>query len=497
MKSRAADRTVLVVDDDLETRSTVRDVLATHGFTVEVAPDARTGLDLLGRHSPAVVVLDLGLPDMGGLEALPEIRTIEPEVPVIVLTGQVSVSTAVEAMRRGAYDYLPKPWRPEELVLRVNRALERRSLASEVRSLRQRLAAAAPLRDSMGFGSAVASIVRQVDQVASSALSVLIQGETGTGKELVARAIHAQSQRRDGPFVAVDCGAIPDTLIESELFGHERGAFTGAHGRKPGRFQQAEGGTLFLDEVSSLSAATQPKLLRVLQERQVQPLGAVSVQPIDVRIVAAANVSLEAEMRAGRFRQDLFYRLAEFVITLRPLRDRPEDIPHLANRFLAEARMDLKRPVGGFSPEALARLTAHRWPGNVRELRNVVRRAVLLSTDVVDAEALGSLADDEPGAPGPSPTATLPTRSLKEAAEQAVIAAESQAISAALQRTGGNKSEAARLLRTDYKTLYLKMKRYGLSAGFSDRPPGLRPGTRGGKGRHRSDGDRAVEGPLA
>ncbi len=472
MTVRATDRTVLVVDDDLETQATVQDVLAAEGFTVHVAPDARTGLDLLRQHAPEAVVLDLDLPDMSGLEALPEIRTIEPEVPVIVLTGQVSVSTAVEAMRRGAFDYLPKPWRPEELVLRVNRALERRSLASEVRSLRQRLAVAAPLRDSMGPGPAVATVVRQVDQVASSALSVLIEGETGTGKELVARAIHAQSSQREGPFVAVDCGAIPDTLIESELFGHEKGAFTGAHGRKPGRFQQAKGGTLFLDEISNLAAGTQAKLLRVLQERLVQPLGAVAAQPVDVRIVAATNVSLESEIRAGRFRQDLFYRLAEFVIALPPLRERPEDIPHLANRFLAEARMELKRPVRGFSPEALARLTAHRWPGNVRELRNVVRRAVLLSTDLVEPAALGGLADEQPGASGLPATAASPWCSLKQAAEQAVMAAERQAIRAALERTGGNKSEAARLLRTDYKTLYLKMKRYGLSGRGSDRAPG-------------------------
>jgi DNA-binding NtrC family response regulator len=456
--------TVLIIDDDADARATLVDVLTDRGFASALAGDARTGLDLIRRHPPAIVLLDLDMPGMSGLEALPEIKAIDPEIPVIILTGEVRVPTVVEAMRRGAYDYLTKPWRPDELVLRLRRALERRTLAEEVRSLRQRLQEAAPLRELMGSSSAVADVVRQVEQVAGSTLTVLVEGETGTGKELVARAIHAHSAYREGPFVAVDCGAIPETLIESELFGHEKGAFTDAHTRKPGRFQQAAGGSLFLDEISNLSLATQVKLLRVLEDRQVRPLGATVAQPVDVRVIAAANVSLGTEMAVGRFRQDLYYRIAEFIIALPALRSRPGDIRHLANRCLAETRMELKRPVRAFSEEAMTRLEAHHWPGNVRELRNVVRRAVLLSTDIIGPSALGALSNSEPRPLGATEGVAGPRRTLKDVGEQAVTLAERQAIREALDAAGGNKTEAARLLRTDYKTLHLKMKRYGLSS---------------------------------
>jgi two-component system, NtrC family, response regulator HydG len=455
--------TILVVDDDGDARATLEEVLADRGFTPALAADARSGLELLKRRLPAVVLLDLDMPGMSGLDALPEIKAIDAELPVIILTGEARVPTVVEAMRRGAYDYLTKPWRTEELMLRLDRALERRRLASEIRSLRQRLDESAPLRESMGASEPVSEVVRLVEQVAGSTLTVLLQGETGTGKELVARAVHAQSAYRDGPFVAVDCGAIPETLIESELFGHEKGAFTDAHSRKPGRFLQAAGGSLFLDEISNLSLPTQGKLLRVLQDRQIQPLGATAAQAVDVRVIAAANVSLEAEMRAGRFRQDLYYRVAEFVVPLPTLRSRPGDIRHLANRFLAETRMELKRPVRGFSEEAMRRLETHRWPGNVRELRNVVRRAVLLSSDLITPQALGALADGGPTGTE-APAAGGPRRSLREVGEQAAALAERQAIRDALDAAKGNKTEAARLLQTDYKTLHVKMKRYGLAS---------------------------------
>jgi DNA-binding NtrC family response regulator len=464
MKAGPGSPTILVIDDDADARATLEDILTDRGFTPALAADARSGLDLVRRHRPTVVLLDLDMPGMSGLEALPEIQAIDPEIPVIILTGEARVPTVVEAMRRGAYDYLTKPWRTEELLLRLHRALERRTLGDEVRSLRQRLQEAAPLRELMGGSVAVADVVRQVEQVAGSTLTVLLQGETGTGKELVARAIHAHSTYREGPFVAVDCGAIPETLIESELFGHEKGAFTDAHVRKPGRFQQAAGGSLFLDEVSNLSAATQSKLLRVLQDRHVQPLGATAAQPVDVRVIAAANVSLETEIRTGRFRQDLYYRVAEFIIALPALRSRPGDIRHLANRFLAETRMELKRPVRAFSEEAMARLETHRWPGNVRELRNVVRRAVLLSTDLIESQALGALTDTGPSSAEARDGARGPRRTLKEVGEQAATLAERQAIRDALDASGGNKTEAARMLRTDYKTLHVKMKRYGLSS---------------------------------
>ena len=306
-------------------------------------------------------------------------------------------------------------------------------------------------------------IVEQIEQVADSPLTVLIQGETGTGKELVARAVHQLSGRREKPFVAVDCGAIPDTLIESELFGYEKGAFTGAHQRKEGQFQLAEGGTLFLDEIVNLPLPTQAKLLRALQERQVQPLGGKRPIRVAARIIAASNVPLEREVRAGRFRQDVYYRLNEFGITLPPLRER-DDILHLANEFLPEAGMELGRPCRKISEAAAQVLLRYRWPGNVRELRNVIRRAILLASDVIEPEHLSVLPVDAPPA-----TALrgepVPLDSLKEIAEAAAADAEQQAIREALHTSRGNKSEAARHLRTDYKTLHLKMKQYGIEAG--------------------------------
>jgi transcriptional regulator with GAF, ATPase, and Fis domain len=310
-------------------------------------------------------------------------------------------------------------------------------------------------------------VVRQIKQVADSPLTVLVQGETGTGKELVARAIHELSDRREKPFVTVDCGAIPDTLIESELFGYEKGAFTGAYQRKAGQFQLAEGGSLFLDEIVNLPLPTQAKLLRALQERQVQPLGGKQPVRVAARIVAASNVPLELEVRAGRFRQDVYYRLNEFVITLPPLRER-DDILHLANEFLREAGMELGRPCRKISEAAAEILLRYHWPGNVRELRNVIRRAILLASDVIEPEHLAVLPVD------PVPTTAETTlreesapagSSLREIAGGAAAYAEQQAIRRALQVTSGNKSEAARLLRTDYKTLHLKMKQYGIPAG--------------------------------
>jgi transcriptional regulator with GAF, ATPase, and Fis domain len=330
------------------------------------------------------------------------------------------------------------------------------------------------LNDSLRFlicpSGPMAKIVEQIKQVADSPLTVLVEGETGTGKELVARSIHQLSPRREKPFVAVDCGAIPDTLIESELFGYEKGAFTGAHQRKEGQFELARGGTIFLDEIVNLPFPTQAKLLRALQERQVQPLGSKRVVPVAARIIAASNVPLEREVRAGRFRQDVYYRLNEFGITLPPLRERGDDILHLANEFLPEAGMELGRTCRKISEAAAQVLVRYPWPGNVRELRNVIRRAILLAADVIEPEHLsvlpGGLLSTGALRAEPAPGDSSPGHcSLKGIAEAAASDAERQAIHRVLQATKGNKSEAARLLRTDYKTLYLKIKQYGIDAG--------------------------------
>jgi transcriptional regulator with GAF, ATPase, and Fis domain len=329
---------------------------------------------------------------------------------------------------------------------------------------RQAKAQQLPLRWLIGPSRQMQKVVQQIKQVADSPLTILVEGETGTGKEIVAQAIHQLSARRKKPFVAVDCGAIPDTLIESELFGYEKGAFTGAHQRKDGLFPLAAGGSLFLDEIVNLPLATQGKLLRALQERQVQPLGSQQPVRVDARIIAASNVGLEGEVRAGRFRQDVFYRLNEFVITLPPLRER-DNILQLANDFLVEASIEFGRPCREISEAAAQGLLAYAWPGNVRELRNVIRRAILLASDVIEPEHLSFLPGDASPATAareePAPTGA----SLKEIAEAAAADAEQQAICRVLQDTRGNKSQAARLLRTDYKTLHLRMKQYGISSG--------------------------------
>ena len=454
---------IMVVDDEPDVRDVLEEILVQQGFTVISAEDGAAALERFARERPALVFLDLEMPRLGGMKALPELRRLDPAVAVVIVTAYGDTRAVVEAMRLGAYDYLTKPFVPEDIVQTARRALERWRLLARVGQLESRLAADHPLRHQMGTSAAIGRVIEQVTQVAASAFSVLVQGETGTGKELVARAIHRESPRRDRAFVALDCGAIPETLIESELFGFERGAFTGADRRTEGHFELAEGGTLFLDEVVNLPLTTQAKLLRALQERQVQRLGGRQPLPVDVRIIAASNLALEDEIRAGRFRADLFYRLNEFRIVLPALRDRPEDVPALARRFLDEAAVELRRPAGAISEAALELLGRQRWPGNVRELRNAIRQAVLRSGGVILPEHLPAegAAGEPAGAPGAS---LVGQRSLREIASLAAAGAERLAIRQALSAAGGNKSEAARMLRTDYKTLHLKMKALGIPA---------------------------------
>ena len=454
---------ILVVDDEPEIRSLLAAVLQSKGYEVVTAADGEAALQQVPRERPAVILMDLTMPRMGGLDALPEIKRLDPEVPVIICTAHADLATAVRAMKLGAYDYLTKPFDVELLALTLERALERNQLRSRIDELK-RQGPGSSLAERMGGSSAIAQVIQQVSQVAESNFTVLVQGETGTGKELVARAIHHQSPRRQAPFVAVDCGAIPETLVESELFGHERGAFTGAQAKREGHFQLAKGGTLFLDEIGNVPLATQAKLLRALEQREIHPLGSARAVAVDARIIAATNTELEEGVKTGRFRADLYYRLSEFTITLPPLRSRREDITHLAQRFLDEVSMELRRPVRRVSDEAMQALLRHDWPGNVRELKNVIRKAALLATDVVTPEHIPAL---NASAPIPSRLAAEPSGeelSLREVAELAAVRAEREVIRHALGATKGNKSQAARLLRTDYTTLHAKMKRYGISA---------------------------------
>ena len=455
--------TILVVDDEAEVRSLLAQCLGQAGFDVVTAADGEEALARMRGDRPAAVLLDLTMPRLGGLQALPEMKRIAPDTPIIICTAHSDVATAVSAMRLGAYDYLTKPFDLELLRASARRAVERHQLRARIEELESQ-GDGAWLAERMGQSAPVARVIQQVAQVAQSTYTVLIQGETGTGKELIARAIHRQSPRANGPFVVVDCGAIPETLMESELFGYERGAFTGAMRRKEGQFQLAQSGTLFLDEIGNVPLIAQAKLLRVIEEREIYALGGGRPVPVDVRIIAASNLPFEDEIKAGRFRSDLFYRLSEFAITLPPLRDRREDILPLAQRFLAEAGMELRHPLRGLSESAMQMLVRHDWPGNVRELKNVVRKAALLGADVITPDELPAL---QPGRPRTHAAGAPPVggdRSLREVAELAVREAERRAILLALESVKGNKSRAARLLRTDYTTLHAKMKRYGISA---------------------------------
>ena len=480
---------VLIVDDDPALLQALPELLRLRmpEVTVETADSAAAALDRIAARDYDAIVTDIKMPGMDGLELLAEIRTRWPDTPTLMITGHGEQELVLHALRGGAYDFVQKPIDRNYFASSLQRAIQVRELSRRAKQgqwalerhvndleavveerahrLREtKNVIESPLSLLLGSRGQMEKVVQQIKQVADSPLTVLVEGETGTGKEVVARAIHQLSARRSKPFIAVDCGAIPDTLIESELFGHEKGAFTGAHQRKEGQFQLAGGGTLFLDEVVNLPFPTQAKLLRALQERQVQPLGSKRPVPVEVRFIAASNVPLEREMRASRFRQDLYYRLNEFVITLPPLRER-DDVLQLANSFLAEASTELDRPCGKITAAAAEVLLRYHWPGNVRELRNVIRRASLLASGVIEPEHFSLLSID------PSPPVTARQAepasagsSLRELADAAAADAEGHAIRLALQATGGNKSEAARLLRTDYKTLHLKMKEYRINA---------------------------------
>jgi len=456
---------LLLIDDDPITGRLLQAVFKPEAITVSTAETGTAGLDAVAAELPDVLVLDLRLPDLSGMEVLQQLQARWPKLPVVVLTGRVEVKTAVQAMQLGAFHYLTKPMDRDELVLVTRRALQHHALDCEVADLRRQVEPAAALTEQMGPSDAVQRLIDLVLQVAPSDLSVLILGETGTGKELIAQAIHRQSPRRQRPLIPVDCGSIPEALLESELFGHEKGAFTGAERRSPGQFKAAEGGTLFLDETANLPLPLQPKLLRVLESRELRPVGACRPSHIDVRVLAATNVGLQGQVRQGRFREDLYFRLAQFTIRLPPLRERAEDIPHLTRRFVNEICLELKRPVIEITPAALSLLQQQRWPGNVRELRNCAHQAVLRCRGMSLHEALVErlLHDQEDAALSPVASAVDEPGSLREIGERAAQAAERRAICAALRSQQGNKSAVARQLQTDYKTLHLKIRRYAIA----------------------------------
>lgn len=443
---------ILAVEDDPAGGRLLRAVLEGGGYEVEVVTDGPEALLRARARPPAAVVLDVHLPRMDGRQVLRELQQRDRTLPVLMLTANNDLATAVECIKLGAFDYLSKPLEPDALLLRIRHAVERAHLIDEVRSLRRLAGDDAGLADAMGGSASICNLIDEVRRVADTNLTVLLQGETGTGKELVAVALHHLSARRGAPFVAVDCAAMSESALESELFGFERGALAGAHHRHDGLLHRAAGGTVLLDEIGSLAPRLQARLLRMLQERQVTPIGGARPIGIDVRFVASSNEDLDRAVATNAFRRDLYFRITEYTLRLPPLRSRPEDIPHLAQRFLTE----WPGPLRTVSPTTVAELRRGAWPGNVRQLRNVVRQAALAAEGtMIEPHHLrvGEERSEHAGHDG---------RALKEIAEAALVEAEKGAIRGALLAAGGNRAEAARALRVDYKTLYVKLKRYNI-----------------------------------
>jgi DNA-binding NtrC family response regulator len=462
---------ILIVDDEKDICEILFRLLKKSGFTPLVAHNGERALEMIRLGMPDAVVSDVMMPGMDGMELLRRAKEYDPSLPFLIITGYGGIDGAVKAMKEGAFDYLAKPLDNKELVDKIKLSLESRQPPRAGRSQEAtQESEIARLQEMMGPSEAVGHIVAEAALVAGSNFSVIIQGETGTGKELVARAIHGSSPRSGSPMIPVDCGAIPETLFESELFGYEKGAFTGAAATTPGKFELAQGGTLFLDEIGNMPISSQIKLLRAIQERSFFRVGGRRPVTVDLRLIVASNQDLNAAVAAGSFSRDLFYRLSEFTILIPPVRDRKEDVIHLANRFLAATNVELAKNVKGFSESAVDAMAQYGWPGNVRQIKSVVRRAVLVAEEFITPAHLSL---GEVGAPAQEPEPQPEEGSeiglpLKEIVQRATADVERRCIVEALKRTGGNKSKAARLLQIDRKTMHSKIKEYGIKADEED-----------------------------
>jgi DNA-binding NtrC family response regulator len=443
---------ILVVDDEPSARSGLAKLLDQEHYEVDTAADGLLALDLVAERPPALILTDLKMPNMDGMELIAKIREKNPEIPVIVATAFGDVSSAVQAMRAGAEDYLTKPIDFDALLLLVERTLQRSELAAEAENLRRQLRTRdhAGLEGLLGTSPAMQRVYSMARQVAPARASVLITGESGTGKGELARALHALSPRAAAPFVALHCSALAENLLESELFGHEKGAFTGADRRRVGRFEQAHGGTLFLDEIGEIPAATQVKLLRVLQERTFERVGGNDPVRVDIRLIAATNKDLATEVREHRFREDLYYRLNVVHIEMPPLRLRGQDAVALAEHFLRKFARENHRQIQGLSAAARAKISAHRWPGNVRELENAIERAVVFSTgDLVEADALPFDA-----APDTFDGIRIPGSTLAEIEKHAILST--------LEAAEGSTGRAAEILDISVRTIQYRLHEYGI-----------------------------------
>jgi len=447
---RRVTRTVLIVDDHVEMAKVVADRLKDDRWQCRVADSGRAAIEALDKEVPDLVITDLRMADVDGLDVLDAVRATAPEIPVIIMTAFGAIESAIEAMRRGAWHYIAKPVRMDEIALQANRAYEHRSLRVVNRQLREERRAG--LDALVGKSAAMRALYTLIERVALSTAPVLVRGESGTGKELVARALHAAGPRKDRPFLAINCTALPESLLESELFGHTRGAFTGATSARPGLFVEAGGGTVFLDEIGDMAPALQAKLLRVVQQGEIRPVGSDESRPIDVRLIAATHQDLESRVATGAFRQDLYYRLDVVPLVVPPLREHAEDIPLLVEHFLASAQgRNPHSPVARIAADAIAALVRYPWPGNVRELENLVERLVVVAT--APEIGLGELAAIAPAVHGNQERFSLPRDRIATLRDL-----EEEYITWAIERCGGNKTRAAELLGIDPSTLHRRQK---------------------------------------
>ena len=447
---------ILIVDDDEALREGLQLVLSAEGYEVVTAADGNQALAQIGASPVDVTLCDLRMPGIDGFELLPQIAARQPGVTVILMSAYGSDELAIEALRRGAHDYLAKPFQPAEVLFTIRKARERERLRRSNELLRRDVRRSTGDRPIVAASAPMIELLELMERAAAFKATVLLTGESGTGKEVLARAIHAQSPRRNEAFVAVNCGAIPEALLESELFGHSRGAFTGADRARRGLFVEAHGGTLFLDEIGELATPLQVKLLRVLQEEEVRPLGQSKPRQIDVRVIAATARELESEVENGRFREDLFYRLNVVRLHVPPLRERPQDIPLLVDHFFSHFRESLGKPLHALADEVLERLVAYPWPGNVRELENVIERAVILASgDRISLRELPENVVTRTSAPGKTGAQDLGLKRARRALEAELIAR-------ALRETNGNRTHAARLLEISHRALLYKIKEYGV-----------------------------------
>ena len=460
----AAPAQILIVEDKDSLRTMLRHALERQGHSVLEARDQPEAVRML-QQSPAIVLSDLRLPEGDGFGVLRASKEFDADTPVIVMTAYGSIEDAVAAMKEGALDFLAKPVDPDHLALLVARALEQRRMVTENLLLKEELAVRRGAPQLVGEDLSLRKVFASLQKAAATDTTVLLEGESGTGKELFARSLHALSQRADAPFVAINCAAIPETLLETELFGHEKGAFTGAVARKPGKFEMAHRGTLFLDEIGDLPLALQAKILRALEEKRFERVGGTATVQVDVRLVAATNRGLRAAVAARRFREDLFFRLSVFPITVPPLRDRPGDIPLLARYFVERFCRDMKKRPLTLSPAALDQLVSYRWPGNVRELQNCIERAVILTEgDAIQPRHLNlSFVAAEPESEPVNPLADLDlSGSLMDATRRALAVVERMKIEATLKEADNVKGRAAELLQINYKVLLAKLKEHRL-----------------------------------